>query len=306
MRDGPALRIVRKALAAERLKPFDDDVRAGVLRLVRAVKRLRRGDAEEALAAFYPGRPLVFGHRGAMARAPENTIGAFRAALDDGGDGFELDTQLAADDVAIVLHDDTLDRTTTGRGTPLDQPSSALRALDAGTWFGAEWRDERVPTLDEALAAAPDGKVVNIEIKGPSPSRRPLERVVVDAIRRHVPRIRVVVSSFHPQQLFLVRRLDPSIPLGLLVDPNDLWPLRTLWPAAVVLPEALHPPSSIVDQELVAAAHKAGMRLHVWAVRDDADAERLLGLGVDGLIVDDVKATRAVMERRFPLAYRAT
>lgn len=262
--------------------------RRGALRVVRALRRVA------PVATFDAPRPLILGHRGAMARAPENTLGAFRAALDDGGDGFELDTQLAADGVPIVLHDDTLDRTTTGRGLPSRLSSTALGALDAGTWYGARWSAERVPTLDEALACAPDGKVVNVEIKGPTPRKQPLERAVVGVIRRHVPRLRVIVSSFHPRQLVRVRLLDPSLPLGLLVDPDAPLAVRTYWPAALVAPEALHPPSSLVDEETVRAAHRAGVRVHVWAVRSDDDAERLLALGVDGLIVDDVKAARAV------------
>jgi glycerophosphoryl diester phosphodiesterase len=266
--------------------------RRGALHIVRAVRRFAPA------ARFDVDGPLILGHRGAMARAPENTLGAFRAAIDDGGDGWELDTQLADDGVPIVLHDDVLDRTTTGKGTPLGYASSALRALDAGTWFGPAWSSERVPTLDEALACAPDGKVVNVEIKGPTPRGRPLERAVVDVVRRHVPRIRVIVSSFHPPQLFFVRRVDPTIPLGLLIDPDAPWPVRTLWPAAVVLPEALHPPSSLVDAAFVRAAHKAGLRVHVWAVKSDDDARRLLALGVDGLIVDDVAAGVRVRSAR--------
>ncbi len=296
-------RVARRALAGERLRPFDDDVRASVLRLVRRFRQFDGRRNDEPFAGFYPGRPLLLGHRGSMAHAPENTLGAFCLAIDQGGDGWELDTQLSGDDVPMVLHDDTLDRTTTGKGLPGSFDAAALRRLDAGTWYDARFADERVPTLDEALAAAPDGKVVNVEIKGPTPRGRHLEHAVVEVIRRHVPRVRVVVSSFHPQQLWRVRRVDASIPTGLLVDPGDPWPLRTLWPAAFVLPDALHPPSSIVDQALVVAAHRAGLRVHVWAVRDLVDAMRLLSIGVDGLIVDDVQATRQVFEGAFPSAY---
>lgn len=298
-------RLAREALQADALRPLDGRARRLSLRVVRALRgvraRLDAGRGEPALSSFYPGRPLLLGHRGAMAVAPENTLGAFRRAVDDGGDGVELDVQLSRDDVPIVLHDDTLDRTTDGRGLPIELSADELARLDAGSWFPG-WGREKVPTLDEVLAALPDGAVCNVELKGPTPRGRPLERAALEVIARHRARVHVVVSSFHPLQLLVVRRLDETVPIALLLDADGAWPLRTAWPAAALLPEALHPPASIVDEGLVIAAHKAGMRVHVWAARDDAEAERVLSCGADGLIVDDVASVARVFRRRFPNA----
>jgi glycerophosphoryl diester phosphodiesterase len=268
--------------------------------------RLRRTSSEQGtppstlvLDRFYERehgvRPLLLGHRGAMARAPENTLGAFRAALDDGGDGFELDTQLTGDGVPIVLHDDTLDRTTNLTGLPVRHAADELDDVDAGSWFTG-WGAEKVPRLHEALACLPDGGVCNVELKGPTPESLGLERRVLDVIRAHTPRVHVIISSFHPAQLLEVRRLDPAMPIGLLVDNTAVLPLRTAWAAPLLMPDAVHPPSPMVDDAFVVAAHKAGLRVHVWAVAGAADAQRLLSLGVDGLIVDDVLDTRAVLD----------
>ena len=228
-----------------------------------------------------------------MARAPENTLGAFAAAYADGGDGVELDTQLSKDDVPIVLHDDTLDRTSVLHGSPRAFLASELDRADVGTWFthaDVPAPREKVPRLDEVLKAAPDGAVVNVELKGPTPFGAPLERQVLAVIAQHVPRLHVIVSSFQPGQLAVVRRLWPELPVGLLVEPETLTALRSGWPAAALRPDALHPPSALVNAALVAAVHARGMRLNVWGVADDADARRLCALGADALIVNDVKS----------------
>ena len=294
---------LQKALSAPWLRTLDPLVRELALGAARS-----RGPARERLARCYRRdggeRALILGHRGACARAPENTLGAFRAALEDRGDGVELDVQLTADAVPIVLHDDTLDRTTDLRGSPLRHEARELDAADAGSWFAAAgmgtWGREGVPRLAEVLAAMPAGAVVNVELKGPTPRALGLERRVVEVLSA-APAVDVLISSFHPAQLLEVRALDPSLPLALLWHEQSLLPLRTGWAAPFVCPEAIHPQSGLVDGGLVAAAHRAGMRVHVWGVKDDADTDRLLELGVDGLIVDDVRAARAVLARRLGL-----
>ncbi|MBI1947371.1 MAG: glycerophosphodiester phosphodiesterase [Deltaproteobacteria bacterium] len=289
---------VRRALGTPWLRALDPLLLGATLGAARPT-----GQARARLDGFYRReggpRPLVLGHRGASARAPENTLGAFRAALDDGGDGVELDVQLTADAVPVVLHDDTLDRTTTLKGSPVRHEAAELDLADAGTWFRG-WGREKVPRLAEVLGALPAHAVVNVELKGPTPRVLGLERRVVEVLR-DFPDADVLVSSFHPAQLLELRALAPDVPLALLWHEASLLPLRTGWAAPFVCPEAVHPQSGLVDGELVAAAHRSGMRVHVWGVKDDADAERLLTLGVDGLIVDDVRATRAVLARRLGL-----
>jgi len=254
-----------------------------------------RASSSSSLAAFPPG-PLLLGHRGASARAPENTLGAFRAAIDDGAHGVELDTNLAGDSVPIVLHDDTLDRTTNLIGKPTDFDADELRATDAASWFRPGWRSpEYVPRLDEVLRAMPDRAVVNVELKGPTPAFVQLERRVVDVINAHRPRVHVIVSSFHPAQLLEVRRLDASLPIAVLLWPKSVLPLRAGLAVPLLGADAVHPPSSLVDVGFVRAAKDAGMRVHVWDVHTIDDARRLLDLGVDGLIVDDVRLMSSVV-----------
>jgi glycerophosphoryl diester phosphodiesterase len=283
----------RQTLEGKWSAPVDPLLRQLALRATAFTATTRPSSSQVAMSACYDGgRPLLLGHRGAMARAPENTLGAFRAALDDGAHGVELDTTLSGDSVPVVLHDDTLDRTTSVIGKPVDFDADELAHVDAGSWF-AGWGSEPVPRLHDALAMMPDGAVVNVELKGPTPAWIGLERRVVDVIRNHVPRINVIVSSFHPAQLLEVRRLDRSIPIAVLLWPKAVLPLRTAWAVPLLAPDAVHPPASIVDRAFVDAARTAGLRVHVWAVRSVDEGQRLLDLGVDGLIVDDVAAHAA-------------
>jgi glycerophosphoryl diester phosphodiesterase len=302
MPDSTSKQLVRRLVRAPWLPGLDPLIREAAL-VAAAVRRRNPPRSTEATHALYQRgrsrRPILLGHRGAMARAaPENTLGAFRAAMDDGADGVELDVQLTGDAVPIVLHDDTLDRTTTLQGEPLRHAADELDEADAGTWFGS-WGREKVPRLAEVFEALPEGSVINVELKGPTPLSLGLERRVLDVIRAH-PRIRVIVSSFHPAQLLAVRTLAPEIPIGLLMSGDSLLPLRTAWAAPLaplLLCDAIHPPSDIVDGGLVGAAHQAGMRVHVWAVKDASDAQRLIQLGVDGLIVDDVAGVAKALRR---------
>ncbi len=281
----------RQTLSGAWSAPIDPLLRQLALRAAALTTLARPSASQAALNECYGphGRPLLLGHRGAMVRAPENTLGAFQAALDDGAHGVELDTTLSGDSVPVVLHDDTLDRTTSVQGKPSDFDADELALVDAGTWFSG-WSSEKVPRLDEALAMMPDGAVVNVELKGPTPDWVGLEKRVVEVIRRHTPRVKVIVSSFHPAQLLEVRRLEPSLPIAVLLWPQAVLPLRTAWSVPLLAADAVHPPSEIVDRAFMDAARSAGLRVNVWAVRSVADGQRLLDLGVDGLIVDDVAA----------------
>jgi glycerophosphoryl diester phosphodiesterase len=284
--------LVRSALRRKWLKPLDPLVRDAAL--VAAKLRRRPLPSSHRLDAI--PRPVLLGHRGAMARAPENTLGSFKAAIDDGAHGIELDTQLSADAIPIVLHDDTLDRTTNLVGLPIRFEAAELDDADAGTWYPG-WPREKIPRLDEVFRALPKGSVINVELKGPTPKTLGLERHVLSVIAKH-PEIHVIVSSFHPAQLLAVRELDPRVPIGLLFHADANVALRNALTAPLLMPDAVHPPSNMVDADFVKGAHDAGMRVHVWAVQDAQDAERLLELGVDGLIVDDVADIKKVFNPR--------
>jgi glycerophosphoryl diester phosphodiesterase len=299
-------RIARSVVAGRWSRAIDPVLRRAAMRstaLLGVGRERSSSPAQAALTAMDAvGHPLLLGHRGAMARAPENTLGAFAAALADGAHGVELDVTLSGDSVPIVLHDDTLDRTTNAAGKPSDFDADELASLDAASWFPGGWpHREGVPRLAEVLERMPDGAVVNVELKGPSPAWVGLERRVLEVVEAHRRRLHVVVSSFHPAQLLEVRRLDATVPIGVLLWPRSLLPLRTGLAVPLLRADAVHPPASLVDAAFMSAARASGLRVHVWSVKDVVEAERLLALGVDALIVDDVASHAS----HFPSSGRA-
>lgn len=231
---------------------------------------------------------LIFGHRGASAYVPENTLVAFRRALELGADGFELDVTLSADGVPVVIHDDTVERTTDGIGRVDQLTLAQLKKLDAGfrTKFGAEFTGERLPTLAEVLAELGQQAILNVELKeDTSPDRKLAERVVA-LIQEHGVAPRVIVSSFYYDNLRRVKAIAPALPVGLLYSPAE--PLRVLraWLRPGVRAEAHHPYHALVNALTLRWYHARGYRVNVWTVNAESDLARLTGLGVDGIITD--------------------
>src|SRR5206468_4882936 len=181
--------------------------------------------AHDVLPLAAAHRPLRVAHRGASARAPENTLAAFREAIRLGADAIELDVQLSADGVPMVIHDLTVDRTTNGHGSVASFASRDLRRLDAGAWFSSRFKGERVPTLEEALECARGRCGLNVEIKeagGGRGGRRAAlpgpTGLVARAVARAVARVGfkdlLIVSSFSGRALGEARAAMPEARLG--------------------------------------------------------------------------------------------
>lgn len=172
-------------------------------------------------------QPPVIAHRGASAMAPENTMAAFRLALEQGATWIETDVKLTHDGVPILMHDDTLDRTTNGKGSVADQDWAKIQPLDAGAWFDSSFKGEHVPQLGELLRFALDNNLrVNLEIK-PCPGRtRSTTMVTLIETSKiwpadHPPPL---ISSFDIEALTIAAQLHPEWPRGLLLDKwHDNW-----------------------------------------------------------------------------------
>ncbi len=241
-----------------------------------------------SIAHLYPHAPLILGHRGASAYAPENTLAAFRRALELGADGFELDVTLSADGVPVVIHDDTLDRTTDGSGPVANLTLAQLKQLQAGfrARFGTEFAGEQIPTLEEVFAELGQRALINVELKqDPSPGRRLAEQVVA-LIHAHPVGRRVLLSSFYYDNLQRVRQADPALPVGLLYDPTGPGRILQAWLRPGVRAEAHHPYYRLVGALTLRWYRRRGYRVNVWTVNAEADLRRLMRLGVDGLITD--------------------
>ncbi|MHB1317692.1 MAG: glycerophosphodiester phosphodiesterase [Anaerolineae bacterium] len=244
---------------------------------------------------YYLDRPLVMAHRGARDAAPENTVAAFRAAVDLGADAVELDITRCASGEIVVIHDDTVDRTTNGSGRVDSLAWGALRELDAGSWFDTRFAGEPLPLLDAVLDAVGGHVRFNIEIKHQRTGMQPVEQELADNLRRRNLVPDTIVSSFDPGALRRLRRVAPEVPRALLYSPDMPFGLRHAWPRFWLRLQALNPHFSMVDALYVHRARLAEYRVNVWTVNEAADIERMAGLRVDAIITDHVVLTRRLM-----------
>lgn len=227
---------------------------------------------------------LRIGHRGAAGTRPELTRCSFERAVELGADMVELDVQLTRDGQLVVLHDRELGRTVRASGPVRDALLADLRGLDAGAWFDPAFAGERVLSLEEVLDLTHGRVDLNVEIKSPEPDWEQTARGLVALLRARGRVASTIVSSFDTGALGCVRSLGPDLRIGVLCRPQET---DAAWSAAAALGAvAVHPHWSVVNAELVARAHRAGLRVLVWTVNDKESILRLAGLGVDGIISD--------------------
>lgn len=262
-------------------------------------------------------RPLVAAHRGGAKLWPENSLLAFRRALALGAHAVELDVHLARDGGVIVIHDRTLERTTDGTGPVAERTTDDLRRLRLRDGGGA-LTDERVPTLDDVLVAiAASSASLLLEVKGPGPSvyyertgqgvravAGPRYDGLEERLLAHVTAAnlasRTTVMAFNPDIIRHVRTLAPSMATALLVGRSHLETPRAtmddLWPLAAELGVTdLGLEHTLVDETLVAAVRRRGLRLGVWTVDDPALIRRYAALGVDIVTSDRPDVALAVL-----------
>ena len=240
--------------------------------------------------------PLYIAHRGLSARFPENTLTAFNAAMDAGAQMIELDVCLSSDRQLIVIHDDTVDRTTDGSGAVKALTLKQLCRLDAGGWFDPRFEGERLPTLEQALDAAKGRVSVNIEIKpeavDPRDAGHAVERQVLTLVHDKGMTDDVLVSSFDWRVLANLRRLDPTIAIGLLSEvPADD---RLLAWHRGLNAYSWHPDYRVLTRSQVDTLHDAGARVFPYAVGGRIDTRGMLAMGVDGMIVDGPQQMKTV------------
>jgi glycerophosphoryl diester phosphodiesterase len=230
--------------------------------------------------------PWAIGHRGVRGAAPENTLAAFRRALDAGLDGLETDVQRSRDGVLVLVHDERV------AGVPVARAScSELRDLLPD-----------LATLDELLelVRAHPGTLLNVELKTSALRDHGLARDVALALRASGLGDRVLVSSFNPVALARLRLYAPELRTAYLWTSREWLPrlLRTPWPAGWLHVDALHPDHRDVDAALVARARARGLMVNTWTVNDAGEVARVAKLGVTGIMADDPEELlRALRER---------
>ena len=232
--------------------------------------------------------PRWIAHRGAGKLAPENTLASFRLGAAYGYRMAECDVKLSSDGVPFLLHDKTLERTSSGHGTAGEKSWAELSQLDAGSWHSRAFAGEPMPTLDNIAAyCLRNGSFLNIEIK-PTPGQ---ESLTGEVVAQHAARlwsgaaVPPLLTSFRPEALQAAKAAAPELPRGLLLD--SLWPgwLETALKLDCVALVCNH---ALWDAATVSQAKSAGLRCISYTVNDEWAAQRLLDLATDGIITDRV------------------
>ena len=230
-------------------------------------------------------RPLVVAHRGFLSRAPENTLAAYRLAIQAGADMAECDVHLTADRVPVLLHDDNLKRTTGCDAPVASLPLSEVQTLDAGSWKSPEFAAERVPTLTETLQLIHRQLRLVIEIKSTG-----MESEVLAAVRQAgVQPQDVMIFSFNRGVVDEIAKAEPRLPTTWLIGdlPYEEDARRAMIADALSARcSAIGLPRTSADPAILRLAHESGLSVFVWTVNDPADMRYLLRIGVDAIITD--------------------
>ena len=243
-------------------------------------------------------KPMIFAHRGACALAPENTLPSFELAVAHHADAVELDAKLSKDGVVMVIHDQSVDRTTDGIGKVNTLSLAELQALDAGRIFGKAFTGVKIPTLDEVFEAIGQKVIVNVELTNYKSKHDALVEKVVDVVKRHKMEERVLFSSFLPINLVKSMALLPTTPVALLCLPGLMGIISRSKFSRHYSPQIIHPYLIDVNQPYIEREHNAGRRVHVWTVNAEADIRRLKSYEVDGLFTDNPLKTKNILEKR--------
>lgn len=241
----------------------------------------------------------VIAHRGFSGRAPENTLVAIRQAIEIGADMVEIDVTITADDEVILLHDETLDRTTDGQGPPMALTLEEIRRLDAGSWFAPEFAGERVPTLAEALDAIEGRILLNIEIKSEAVEYGVVPKVAA-LINEHGLLEQVVVSSFSPEALRQMKTVYPAVITATLFNAD----LHTDRDPLEIVKEVGSRAFNISGKRLTVAMldrlHRHGIPVAVYTVNEPEEMRRIVALGVNAIFTDQPDRLIAVLEEDSP------
>jgi glycerophosphoryl diester phosphodiesterase len=273
---------------------------------------MRDGDKDlPAMKLVYAKRPLVIGHRGYCQFAPENTIPSFKLAMQAGADLVELDYYHTKDGKLMVMHDRDLDRTTDarnrwgGKKINIDSKTAAeIQTLDAGKWFEPKFAGTKVPLLSEALDTIQNGSVTLIERKEGDPAS------CIQLLKERNLINKVVVQSFDWEYLKGFHDLEPKQVLGALGPPRTLADgskpkgmakmLGAAWLDELVKAGAkVAVWSQLVSREAVKLAHERGLRVWVYTINDPALCNKLLDMGVDGIITNNISVIWRAMALRF-------
>lgn len=228
--------------------------------------------------------PVIYAHRGASAHAPENTMASFEKALEMGAGGIELDVHVSSDGHLMVIHDETVDRTSNGKGLVGGKTFAELKGLDFGSWKSQEFKGERIPELAEVLDLLKNkDTVLNIEIKNGPVFYPGIEKMVADAISEYGMEQRTIVSSFNHYSLVEMKKINPRIKTAILYMAGLYQP----WVyAGLVGAAAIHPLFYNIVPEVMKGCLENGIMVNPFTVDSPDHIKAIAAAGVSGIITN--------------------
>ena len=218
-------------------------------------------------------------HRGASRIAPENTLAAFKEAIEIGVDAVELDLQGTADEQVVVIHDASLDRTTDQSGQIKETSLETIKQADAGTWFDPKFAGESVPTLPEALVSIADNAIALLEIKDVS-----ITKSVVRIVQNMDMVEQSVIISFHSSAIQTVRSLEPRLPTGYIIGSKEnIEPIQLCQQLGLLGSSLLNVDHRLVTEDFIYEIRRRGITLWCWTVDDIDRMRELQELGIQGI-----------------------
>lgn len=257
--------------------------------------------AEDLAAIPWTGKfpVLAIAHRGFSGTAPENTLAAFKRAMDVGSNMIELDVHLSRDGHVVVIHDDTLKRTTGGMGKVVDFSLQELKQLDAGKWFGSRFSGEKIPTLKEVLELTRGKIPIHIELKEGDLGRY----TVTDLADRSLEEVekagaldQVLFGSFSLSAIDRIREKHPRLPVALIC--NKPWNLSQDATGGRPI-SILSSSAKVLNPTNAAKARQQGMKVFVWTLDLEEQIEHFLNVGVDGIVTNHPDRLIRILQRKF-------
>jgi glycerophosphoryl diester phosphodiesterase len=235
-------------------------------------------------------RPYIVAHRGISGKMPENTLAAFSRACETSGISMiELDVRLSQDEEVIVLHDRTLQRTSTGNGAARQYTTTEIKTFDAGSWFDRSFSDERIPTLEQVLALVNKRRWINIELKSdfffPEPPGL-LERRVLETVKRLGYCDHVLFSSFNHRMVGTMKRLDEGAKTGVLYNIYRDYGRMPSRLARRVGADVFVCAKHELTQRMMEDAQRSGVAVYVYTLNSTAVVTKMIEIGVDGILSD--------------------
>jgi glycerophosphoryl diester phosphodiesterase len=227
---------------------------------------------------------LIYAHRGYSSIYPENTISAFKAAIDSGADGIETDIHLSRDGVIVITHDENIKRVSDGEGLVKDMSYEELLKYDFGRWKDERFKGEKIPTLSELLDLIEGtDMVLNIEIKMGFPFYPEIEEKALAMVTERGVLDRIIFSSFNHYSMAKIKKLNPSAKVAPLYSEGIFEPFNY---AKTFDSYAIHPSKAVIFKPIVEDCHKLNIKVNVWTVDEIETAKKLEEMGVDALITN--------------------